>query len=335
MQQGFSFQKSNIGKIFCRYSTKVTAKLDKSDQRLKLFHTERKAFLPTVFCNEGFNDFLLWLEQMKKEAKATSVNLLSWSNVDHEHLLRNFSATGSQLKERLVEVQGEEGKMLDAQLIVKSLIEPEKTNLGFVFKKLFPNEEFPEHNALEDARATYRVYEQVKSISSLGDAGMIKMSPDFDPRRDQAIKNMLSQMLATAVQSSGWLDSTIDKAISDMDNVEKLFSSHLLKKEVIEIQDKHKMLEVEGMLSKLDFSDEDVAEICEKPFKNLKTLVDDLKVEVNKGKGKNSATSVKLSGQGRTEFRRSGEVEEAKSSAAIGLLWGLLRQEKVKKPQQS
>lgn len=105
-------------------------------------------------------------------------------------------------------------------------------------------------------------------------------------------------MLATAVQSSGWLDSTIDKAISDMDNVEKLFFSHLLKKEVIEIQDKHKMLEVEGMLSKLDFSDEDVAEICEKPFKNLKTLVDDLKVEVNKGKGKLSHLS---------EVERAGE----------------------------
>lgn len=48
------------------------------------------------------------------------------------------------------------------------------------------------------------------------------------------------------------------------------------------------------MLSKLTFSDEDVAEICEDPFKNLKPLVDDLKVQINKGKGKNSPTSVKV-----------------------------------------
>ena len=75
--------------------------------------------------------------------------------------------------------------MLDAQLIVKRLIEPEKTNLGFVFKKLLPDEEFSEHNALEDARATYRVYEEVKFLSSLDDTGMTKLCPGFDPRRDQ------------------------------------------------------------------------------------------------------------------------------------------------------
>ena len=48
------------------------------------------------------------------------------------------------------------------------------------------------------------------------------------------------------------------------------------------------------MLSKLSFSSEDVAKISENPFKNLKTLVDDLKVQVNKGKGKNPSTSVKV-----------------------------------------
>ena len=48
------------------------------------------------------------------------------------------------------------------------------------------------------------------------------------------------------------------------------------------------------MLSKLCFSDEEVGKICKDPFKNLKTLVDDFKVEVNKGKGRNSTTSVKV-----------------------------------------
>ena len=77
--------------------------------------------------------------------------------------------------------------MLDAQLIVKRLIEPEKTNLGFVFKKLLPDQEFSEHNALEDARAMYRVYQEVKSLSSLDDSGMTKLCPGFDPRRDQVV----------------------------------------------------------------------------------------------------------------------------------------------------
>jgi len=320
-----------------KFSTKVTAKVDPSDQKLKLFHTEDKVFLPTVFCNEGFNDFLLWLEQMKKEARASSVTLLSWSNVDHGHLISNLVSNGGGLKEKLVEVQGEKGKLLDAQLIVKRLIEPEKTNLGFVFKKLLPNEEFSEHNALEDARATYKVYEEVKSLSSLDDTGMTKLCPTYDPRRDQAVKNVLSKVLDSVVQSSraGWLETTIDKAVSDMDNLDKLLSSHVLKEAVIEIQDKHKTSEVERMLSKLTFSDEDVAEICEDPFKNLKPLVDDLKVQINKGKGKNSPTSVKLSGHERIEFRKGVKVEEAKRSAAIGLLWYLLKEEKVKKPPQS
>ena len=220
--------------------------------------------------------------------------------------------------------------MLDAQLIVKRILEPEKTNLGFVFKKLLPDEEFSEHNALEDARATQRVYEEVKSRCSLDDPGMTKMCPGFDPRRDQvvhekdhtgvssdllflqAVKNVFNKVLDSVMQSSntGWLDSSIDKAVSDMLNVDKLFSSNMLKDAVIEVQDKQKTWEVkiivvlvqilndfsqtqvEEMLSKLSFSSEDVAKISENPFKNLKTLVDDLKVQVNKGKGK--TTSVKV-----------------------------------------
>ena len=77
--------------------------------------------------------------------------------------------------------------MLDAQLIVKSLLEPEKTNLGFVFKKLLPDEEFREHDALEDARAMYRVFEAVKAVLSLDNTGMTKLCPGFNPRRDQVI----------------------------------------------------------------------------------------------------------------------------------------------------
>ena len=222
--------------------------------------------------------------------------------------------------------------MLDAQLIVKRILEPEKTNLGFVFKKLLPDEEFSEHNALEDARATQRVYEEVKSRYSLDDPGMTKMCPGFDPRRDQvvpekdhtgvssdllflqAVKNVFNKVIDSVMQSSntGWLDSSIDKAVSDMLNVDKLFSSNMLKEAVTEVQDKQKTWEVkiivvlvqilndfsqtqvEEMLSKLSFSSEDVAKISENPFKNLKTLVDDLKVQVNKGKGKNSPTSVKV-----------------------------------------
>ena len=52
--------------------------------------------------------------------------------------------------------------------------------------------------------------------------------------------------------------------------------------------------QVECMLSQLSFSDEDVAKICKDPFKNLETLVKDVKVEVNKGKAKKSMKSVKV-----------------------------------------
>ena len=105
------------------------------------------------------------------------------------------------------------------------------------------------------------------------------------------------------------------------------------------------------MLSKLSFSSEDVAKISENPFKNLKTLVDDLKVQVNKGKGKTTSVKVilesrwkgfrlktiklQLTGYERTEFRKNGDTEEAKRSAAIGLIWKLLKEEKVKVKSES
>jgi len=87
-----------------KYSTKVTAKIDPSDNRQKLYHTLDKVFLPTVSCSEALNDFLLWLEMMKMEAAATSISLLSWSSADHSFLLKNLVANGEGLKERLLEV---------------------------------------------------------------------------------------------------------------------------------------------------------------------------------------------------------------------------------------
>ena len=42
-----------------------------------------------------------------------------------------------------------------------------------------------------------------------------------------------------------------------------------------------------------------------------------------------------MSGHKRIEFRKGVKVEEAKRSAAIGLLWHLLKEEKVNKPPQS
>merc|ERR1712032_1462070 len=185
-----------------KYSTKVTAKVDPSDDRRKLYHTQDKVFLPTVYCRKGFDDFLLWLEEMKAEARASSVTLLSWSSADHGFLIKNLVANREGLKERLLEVQGEKGRMLDAQLIVQKILEPHKTNLGFVFKKLLPDEEFQEHDALEDARAMYRVFKELKARFSLDDNCMTKLCPGFDPQRDQAVKNVLSKVLETVIQTS-------------------------------------------------------------------------------------------------------------------------------------
>ena len=48
------------------------------------------------------------------------------------------------------------------------------------------------------------------------------------------------------------------------------------------------------MLATLSFSDQQVAKICEDPFKSLNTLVEDLNVQVNKAKNKKSHSSVKV-----------------------------------------
>merc|ERR1711994_754516 len=160
----------------------------------------------------------------------------------------------------------------------------------FVFKKLLPSEEFREHNALEDAKAMYRVFEEVKTISSLDNVGMTKLCPAFDPTRDREVKTVLSKILDSVMQKSnpGWLDEAIDKAVLGEDNPDKIFSSRKLKEAVIEVQDKRKTSEVESMLATLSFSDQQVAKICEDPFKSLSTLCEDLNVQVNKATNKKS-----------------------------------------------
>ena len=48
------------------------------------------------------------------------------------------------------------------------------------------------------------------------------------------------------------------------------------------------------MLATLSFSDQQVAKICEDPFKSLNTLVEGLNVTVNKANNKKSHSSVKV-----------------------------------------
>ena len=130
---------------------------------------------------------------------------------------------------------------------------------------------------------------------------------------------MLSKLLDSVMQKSnpGWLDEDIDKALVGEENLDKIFSSRKLKEAVIEVQDRRKTSEVlfnffsstnlsmsslfirffyqvTSMLATLSFSDQQVAKICEDPFKNLNTLVEDLNVQVNKAKNKKSHSSVKV-----------------------------------------
>ena len=131
---------------------------------------------------------------------------------------------------------------------------------------------------------------------------------------------MLSKLLDSVMQKSnpGWLDEAIDKALLGEENPDKIFSSRKLKEAVIEVQDKRKTSEVlfnffsstnlsmsslfncfflnqvESMLATLSFSDQQVAKICEDPFKSLNTLVEGLNVQVNKAKTKKSHSSVKV-----------------------------------------
>ena len=57
---------------------------------------------------------------------------------------------------------------------------------------------------------------------------------------------LLKELLQTVVQTpkTGWLDAAIEKAVVDLDNVDKIFSSYMLKDAVQEIQDKRKTSEV-------------------------------------------------------------------------------------------
>ena len=65
--------------------------------------------------------------------------------------------------------------MLDAQLIASTLLNPQKNGkelkhpgLSFIFKQLFPGEKYKKHDAMEDARATFKVYSEVTGTSEPG-----------------------------------------------------------------------------------------------------------------------------------------------------------------------
>ena len=102
-----------------KHCTKVTAKVDPSDGKQKLFHTVKKVFLPTVSSKEGFRDFLGWLVSMREASGASSLSLLCWGTKDHEHLIKNLEATEAGLREELMDILGPLGKMADAQVMVK------------------------------------------------------------------------------------------------------------------------------------------------------------------------------------------------------------------------
>ena len=118
---------------------------------------------------------------------------------------------------------------MDAQLIASTLLNPQKNGkelkqpgLSFIFKQLFPGEKYKEHDALEDARATFKVYNEVKSRLSLDDSEIRQRCPGFDPRRDkveklekmnvnesfilQKVENVLKEVVGSVVDSSkGWM----------------------------------------------------------------------------------------------------------------------------------
>ena len=62
----------------------------------------------------------------------------------------------------------------------------------------------------------------------------------------QAVKNVLSKVLETVIQTSnpGWLDAAIDSAVVSAEKAERWFSSRKLQDAVIEMQNKRRTSEV-------------------------------------------------------------------------------------------
>jgi len=199
--------KFKYDKRVTKYCTKVTAKVDPADGRKKLFQTEEQVFLPTVYCKEGLRDFVIWLSEMKKISGADNLSLLSWSMEDHGKLLQSF-------EHRLL--LGIYGKRLDAQKIVKIVINPAQTNLKHVFDLMLKGEKFTWHDALDDSKAMFKIYEEVKRKHNLDDASMMQLSTPFDPERDQLVDNVLNSVLNLVLEVSGpgWLDKTIERALN-------------------------------------------------------------------------------------------------------------------------
>lgn len=310
-----------------KYCTKVTDRIDPSDGRQKLFHTVKKVFLPTVSSKEGFRDFLAWLVRMREASGASSLSLLCWGIKDHDHLVKNIEATEAGLREELMETLGPLGRMVDAQMMVKVIAKPAKTNLGFVFKELLPEEAaFSEHDAEEDARATYRVYERVKEVHGLDDAFMMTKSLVFDPCRDQIVKHILDGVLLEVLLDPqlGWLDKAVEQAVTQLHSTKgSQFLSRSLNDAVLKHQDGLRLLEAEKMLLELKFEREKVDRICLNPLEGLKTLVEDLKV-ISSPETKFKDRSVKASSHRKTVFRKTASLEEAEKDVGSALLWQLL-----------
>ena len=254
---------------------------------------------PIVFITSeplsSMQDFLTWLANMRDLAGTGSLSLLSWGKTDHHYLIKNFNLTEPSLEDRLKEIQGPEGLMLDAQEMVARVIEPPRLQLGAVFTLLLPEDTFGEHDAQEDAIGMFKVYEKVKTDKAEDDLFMMKKSSAFDPSRDQLMKKLMAAIIDTAMDRAeeGWLEKAVVEAVA-CPTVHSGFHSKLLADWVARAQVHSKWEQVEHMLAELGYTPQDIQRVCEDPLGGLKKMVPDLRTQIPPP-GKYKDRSVKVS----------------------------------------
>ena len=226
-----------INRIMAIQLTKVIDTWDRGERRL--YHIERQEFLPSVSLSEGLTRFLTFLMTALNMTDKQVVHLFNYGGQDYDILIKNLRKCKLTV---LKEFMDEQTRAFDVQNFVDDFMGSSQTGLKRAFKHFNPNEDYVAHDAINDAKATHQVYENLKQSKSFKEKIRVDDShilTCFKARKE--VEDIVKCCVEMA--NPGWLETLIEKtATSHSASVRKTFDSPLLRREIKRERDNLKII---------------------------------------------------------------------------------------------
>ncbi len=193
-QDQFSINILPVGQIHwgvVKYAgTNVSTEIDKTTKRKYLWHSKQRKELDTVSPEKAWSLFISWISALKSKHGCDKLILAAHGSLDAPALLNNLAHYG-HLNEFL--------KHVDAFCDTLGFV---KNKVMAAFERLYPNEMFEAHNALEDAFALHKI--------------LLKRAPDSSCKKLTATKEILanSTSMANALELAEFKVSKMVQALT-------------------------------------------------------------------------------------------------------------------------